>query len=170
MERTPLPARRRRADSGIARPWRCKGSGTEAAFIEQRRADVDREVSAAAGAAQIETCPETWTERHEKEATFQVQKEHKRMVQALLDGSVSLDSVDPSLAPVLIECMRKEALLTKKYMSEQARRRVARAAPVAALGKAAFLESPVPENHSAAFRIALRRRGMFLAKKRTDAE
>lgn len=119
----------------------------------------------------LNTVPDEWTEKHEKEALFQLDKAHKRMLEALMDGTLSVDDVRPEYAPLLARALEKEASNDQKYFRDQSRRRLAVKHPVktSLAGMKVFASCDLGSD-IAAFHAALRRAGAREVSSRVDAD
>ena len=141
----------RRRDTGTTRPWARKRHA-EAGFLRRRR-EADAQVAAAAAppanAEQDTPLPaDSWTEAHDKEFAFQVQKQAARKAQALTECALLPEEATPALqaaaAAAQARLLKNESERRRKRARQEAvHHGNDRSSVLAALrGKSAFLAVP----------------------------
>ena len=150
---------------------------TEISFLRKRRHETDLAVEKmhkkqrTNGRQTDSAHPECWSERHEKEALFQLAKEQKRVLDALLTGDVSIDTVTPDMAELLVGYAKKKFANDKIYYDTKGRQALATAKPnkVSLKGLHVYLDLPQTVEKSQ-LGIKMRKDGMLLNGDRVGAD
>ncbi len=111
----PGTGREARRDAGVKRPQPLDAP-TEAGFIKRRRAELaeatarDADAFAQArGQAPLPRGPLPWSDAHKQEARFALEKRFDGLIDALISGEVSVDSLTPELAAIAVAELRRRA-------------------------------------------------------------
>ena len=124
-----------RIDKGIGRrqpPSECSGSSmvSEAQFLKRCRADIEAGTSAQDGSHLDGYVPEVWSEAHASEQAFQHNKRRSRLVEAMIEGTLVADDIEPGLeAAAVAEKKRRLASLVHRTKAGENLRDVLSAKP-----------------------------------------
>jgi len=117
-----------RCDTGAQKAFSNKPKMTEAKFLRERRAEVSELMNATPldDPACLDELPAAgtngWTERHDREALFQINKKDRRVLDALQHGNMDVSEVDVDVAARLAAALDEEAKTDYRYFQELRRR------------------------------------------------
>jgi len=137
--------RQARSDKGLQKDSKATATGTEKAWLDARRKSID-EAAAKGSSMEIapESCADAWTEKHDKEMAFQVQKARGLKIEAFHDLTLISDDIDPTLPDDAAKERAKEAANAQKRQNKKNSKKAAMDTELPTLdqmrGKAFYIE------------------------------